>query len=109
MTQHDRTEVAPSREETVWAPARGSAIESERRAEILACPFCGSEIGPISVGRAGYGAGNWRWKINCDTCGTSGPMAETVEAARNLWNRRAETAKSLSAKLCEPTGGERVA
>lgn len=76
----------------------GSAIESARRAEILPCPFCGSEIGPISFGRAGYGVGAWRWKINCDTCWTSGPMAETVEAARDLWNRRAENAKSPNEK-----------
>ena len=73
----------------------GSAIEGERRAESpLPCPFCGSEIGPINFGTTGYGVGRPWWRWNCYDCHASGPMAETVEAAKALWNRRAESAKS---------------
>lgn len=49
------------------------------------CPFCGSSEEPPFVNDAKR---EGRVCVTCPECAADGPLAETVEAAVRLWNRR---------------------
>lgn len=50
--------------------------------DLLACPFCGST--DLSVVSNGYES----MFVECNSCGTSGPVAPDEQQSVNAWNRR---------------------
>lgn len=53
--------------------------------KLRSCPFCGSwKSGPIKITK------NTKvlYRITCDRCCSSGPMAYNEPSARKLWNER---------------------
>ena len=59
----------------------------QKMAELKPCPFCGGkDLQVVNV----YGEDYY---VDCQTCTTCGPSADTYEEAIEAWNRRAEDGK----------------
>lgn len=58
------------------------------------CPFCGSSAKPFERHNP---MSKWRWSVDCDTCGMSGPVEATKADAITAWQRCAPVPDLLGA------------
>ena len=71
------------------------------------CPFCGStkmNFGTSSeiciVGPPHHFDTETRWYVSCDQCGTHGPIADSLETAKVLWNNQKLESLEFESKNC---------
>lgn len=68
------------------------AIEAGARADLLPCPFCGSDDIIIADNVEVFGQSSDQVYARCNKCGTNGPSAYTDPNALAKWNKRASGA-----------------
>ena len=60
--------------------------------ELKPCPFCGKKVSVILYWEGRING--YQYQVVCDVyengCGASGRYCDTVEEAKEVWNRRAE-------------------
>ncbi len=67
--------------------AIGSTMTEDK---ILACFFCGSDLGPFVSSPDG------KRQVICSTCGARGPYEIAIETAEDAWNQAATLVKGAN-------------